>query len=867
MMEQYLTIKNQHRDTLLFYRMGDFYELFFEDAVVASKALDIALTKRGKSNGKDIPMCGVPFHSADNYLPKLIKKGFNVAVCEQTETADEAKSKLKKGPLKREVVRIISPGTLTEDNLLERKKNNFLGAISVLKDTICVAWVDISTGCFKSRQLSKETNFSNQKQVLTNFLMRIGFSEILVSNDMDIHIIEEEWHNLLKKQSPSLFHFESSLEELCKYFEVLSMEGLGKFNKGEIIAAGVLLSYLKLTQCGTMPLLSALQSETDSKILEIDYFTQKSLEILTNLSGEPEGSLISCIDETKTAGGSRLLKQRLIEPFFQINQIQDRYDLANWFLQSNSNIDEYQSLFDNIPDFERSLSRISLLRGTPKDLYLISEGLLNVEIILKSLISNKSSNIKLNLLELIITNLSIDYSLFAKVKNSLKHELPSSIKDGGFIRDGYDSKLDNLRMLRGNEIEQISKLQKKYSDLTNINSLKIKHNRMLGYHIEVRALHDQSIRNLDMFIHRQTTAQTSRFTTIELNDLETKILTSLDESIKIEVDIFNRFTKAIIEKGKEILSVAHSIAELDIAIMVANHVSDRNYVCPTILEEKVLEIDEGRHPVVEQNIKFHKNSFVSNNCSLNEEEIIWLITGPNMAGKSTYLRQNALIVIMAQAGLFVPAKKAKIGLVDKIFSRVGAADDLAKGQSTFMIEMIETSLILNTSTDKSLVILDEIGRGTATFDGLAIAWSALEYLHNVIKPRTLFATHYHELTELKESLTNISCHKMSIKEWNNSIIFLHKILDGEADKSYGIHVAKLAGLPVSVTEKATQLLDFLENNNKNKNLKKAYQNQSPEIQKSDKFFEEFDKIDINNISPLDSLNLLHKLKLLRNSDD
>ena len=361
---------------------------------------------------------------------------------------------------------------------------------------------------------------------------------------------------------------------------------------------------------------------------------------------------------------------------------------------------------------------------------------------------------------------------------------------------------------------------KKYSDLTNINSLKIKHNRMLGYHIEVRALHDQSIRNLDMFIHRQTTAQTSRFTTIELNDLETKILTSLDESIKIEVDIFNKFTKAIIEKGKEILSIAHSIAELDIAIMVANHVSDRNYVCPTMLEEKVLEIDEGRHPVVEQNMKFHKNSFVSNSCSLNEEEIIWLITGPNMAGKSTYLRQNALIVIMAQAGLFVPAKKAKIGLVDKIFSRVGAADDLAKGQSTFMIEMIETSLILNTSTDKSLVILDEIGRGTATFDGLAIAWSALEYLHNVIKPRTLFATHYHELTELKESLTNISCHKMSIKEWNNSIIFLHKILDGEADKSYGIHVAKLAGLPVSVTEKATQLLDFLENNNKNKNLKK-----------------------------------------------
>ena len=869
MMEQYLAIKNQHRDALLFYRMGDFYELFFEDAVVASKALDIALTKRGKSNGIDIPMCGVPFHSADNYLPKLIKKGFNVAVCEQTETAEEAKSKLKKGPLKREVVRIISPGTLTEDILLERKKNNFLGAVSILKDSICVAWVDISTGCFKSRQLLKETNSSKQKQVLTNFLRRIGFSEILVSNDIDIHIVEEEWHNLLKKQSPSLFHFGSSLEELCKYFEVLSLEGLGKFKEGEVIAAGVILSYLKLTQCGTMPLLSALQSETHSKILEIDYFTQKSLEILTNLSGELEGSLISCIDETKTASGSRLLKQRLIEPFFQINQIQDRHVLANWFLQPNIKIYEYQTLFENIPDFERSLSRISLLRGNPKDLLLISEGLLKVENILKSLISNKNLNIKPNLLKIIINDLNIDYSLFLNIKNSLNNELPSSIKDGGFIRDGYDSDLDNLRMLRSNEIEQISKLQKKYSDLTNINSLKIKHNRMLGYHIEVRALHDQSIRNLDMFIHRQTTAQTSRFTTIELNDLETKILTSQDEAIKIELEIFDRFTKAIIKKGKEILSIAQSISELDIAIMVANQVSDRNYTCPTMLEENVLEIHEGRHPVVEQNMIFHKNSFVSNSCFLNEEEIIWLITGPNMAGKSTYLRQNALIVIMAQAGLFVPAKKAKIGLVDKIFSRVGAADDLAKGQSTFMIEMIETSLILNTSTEKSLVILDEIGRGTATFDGLAIAWSVLEYLHNVIKPRTLFATHYHELTELKDSLTNISCHKMSIKEWNSSIIFLHKIIDGEADKSYGIHVAKLAGLPVSVIEKATQLLDFLENNNNNNNnnLKKAYQKQSPEIDKSDKFFGEFDKIDINNISPLDSLNLLHKLKLLRNSND
>ena len=867
MMEQYLAIKNQHRDALLFYRMGDFYELFFEDAVVASKALDIALTKRGKSNGKDIPMCGVPFHSADNYLPKLIKKGFNVAVCEQTETVEEAKSKLKKGPLKREVVRIISPGTLTEDILLERTKNNFLGAISILKDSICIAWVDISTGCFKSRQLSKQKNLSNQKQVLTNFLLRMNFSEILVSDDIEFNIIAEEWHHLLKKQSPSLFHFKSSLEQICKYYEIHSVEGLGTFNEGEIIAAGVLLSYLKLTQCGKIPLLSLIQSETDSETLEIDYFTQKSLEILTNLSGETEGSLISCIDETKTAGGSRLLKQRLIEPFFQINHIKDRHDLINWFLISSSKIADYQTFLKNIPDFERSLSRISLLRGTPKDLLSLSEGLLNVENILKTLTSGEYSETKPSLLNLIISNINIDYSLFLKIKNSLKQELPLSSKEGGFIRDGFDAELDYLRMLRSSEIEQISKLQKKYSELTNINSLKIKHSRMLGYHIEVRAIHDQSIRNVDMFIHRQTTAQTSRFTTIELNDLETKILNSFDEAIKIENEIFNKFINEIINKGQHILSIAHSISELDIAIMVSNQVSDRNYTCPKMLKEKVLEIYEGRHPVVEQNMRFHKNSFVSNNCSLNKEEIIWLITGPNMAGKSTYLRQNALIVIMAQAGLFVPAQKANIGLVDKIFSRVGASDDLAKGQSTFMIEMIETSLILNTSTDRSLVILDEIGRGTATFDGLAIAWSVLEHLHNVIKPRTLFATHYHELTELKESLNNISCHKMSIKEWNNSIIFMHKILDGEADKSYGIHVAKLAGLPFSVTKKASQILNHLENDKKNKNLKKIDKTQSSEIKVSEKFFEEFDKIDINNMSPLDSLNILNKLKLLRNSND
>ena len=862
MMEQYLTIKNKHKDALLFYRMGDFYELFFEDAIAASKALDITLTKRGKTNGMDIPMCGVPFHSADNYLPKLIKKGFNVAVCEQTETIEEAKSNLKKGPLKREVVRIISPGTLTEDNLLDRNANNFLGAISDVNGSISISWVDVSTGCFKSRNLQKE---NNQKQLLTNLLLRMNFSEILVSDAMELNIISEEWHSIIKKQSSSLFHYSSCLQQICSYFSIMSLEGIGKFSDGEVIAAGVLLSYLKLTQCGKLPILSMIKNESENNFLEIDYFTQKSLEILSNLSGETKGSLITSLDETKTAGGARLLKQRITEPFYKVVEIEKRYNLINWFLNNDIDIFKLQNNLENIPDIERSLSRISLLRGSPKDLSILCNGLLNVKQIYEIIISFKDRLNQAPLLNNILNQISVDYSLFEDIKNSLKKDLPLSTKEGGFIRDGYDENLDKLRNLRNNELEEITKLQNKYSDLTNVNSLKIKYNRMLGYHIEVRAVHDKALRDKDIFIHRQTTAQTSRFTTIELNEAENQLINSYDKSISIEMDIFKNFTNQIINEGKKILDIASAISELDIGIMVVKQSKDRDYVCPKILENKTLEIIEGRHPVVETQMKLSENSFISNDCILNKDDFLWLITGPNMAGKSTYLRQNALIVIMAQAGLFVPAKEANIGVFDKIFSRVGASDDLAKGQSTFMIEMIETSLILNTASEKSLVILDEIGRGTATFDGLAIAWSVLDYLHNKIKPRTLFATHYHELTSLKEDLNHLSCHKMSIKEWNNSIIFMHKIIEGEADKSYGIHVAQLAGLPFEVIKKATQLLSKLENNKDNSYLKKSdnLDDNYSNINESQSFFKEFDNINVDNISPREALDILYKLKLLR----
>ena len=477
MMEQYLTIKNKHKDALLFYRMGDFYELFFEDAIAASKALDITLTKRGKTNGMDIPMCGVPFHSADNYLPKLIKKGFNVAVCEQTETIEEAKSNLKKGPLKREVVRIISPGTLTEDNLLDRNANNFLGAISDVNGSISISWVDVSTGCFKSRNLQKE---NNQKQLLTNLLLRMNFSEILVSDAMELNIISEEWHSIIKKQSSSLFHYSSCLQQICSYFSIISLEGIGKFSDGEVIAAGVLLSYLKLTQCGKLPILSMIQNESENNFLEIDYFTQKSLEILSNLSGETNGSLIISLDETKTAGGARLLKQRITEPFYKVVEIEKRYNLINWFLNNDIDIFKLQNNLENTPDIERSLSRISLLRGSPKDLSILCNGLLNVKQIYEIIISFKDRLNQAPLLNNVLNQISVDYSLFEDIKNSLKKDLPLSTKEGGFIRDGYDDNLDKLRNLRNNELEEITKLQNKYSDLTKVKYLKIKYNRMLG---------------------------------------------------------------------------------------------------------------------------------------------------------------------------------------------------------------------------------------------------------------------------------------------------------------------------------------------------------------------------------------------------
>ena len=865
MIEQYLTIKNQYQDVLLFYRMGDFYELFFDDAVIASKALDITLTKRGKSNGMDIPMCGVPFHSADNYLPRLIKKGFNVAVCEQIETPEQAKISGKKGPLKREVVRIISPGTITEDNLLESKLNNFLGAIINLNSSISISWVDVSTGYFKSRNFLKQ----NQNQLLNNFLLRMNFSELLISEEMKLDIIAKEWHSILKRQPSNIFHYSTSMKQICSYYSIISLDGIGVFSIGEIITAGVLLSYLNLTQCGNIPILSMIKSETENSFLEIDYFTQKSLEIVRNLSGEINGSLISCIDDTITSSGARLLKQRITEPFYDIKSINDKYDLIDWFIKNRKCASKYKNHLKNIPDLERSLSRISSSRGGPRDLLLISKGFLNIYEIYEDLTKFNKNLKKPYLFRSIIQDLEIDYSLFFNIKNSFKIDVPLLAKEGGFIKDGNNIELDYFRNLRANEFKEIVKLQKHYSEVSKVNSLKIKHNKVLGYHIEVRAIHDLALRNIDQFIHRQTTAQTSRFTTIELNEIEDQIQNSFYEATKIELDIFNEFIDQTINIGRQILNVASCISELDISIMVANHAQIRNYVRPNISNDKTLEIIDGRHPVVENQMTFSEKNFISNDCFLNESDYIWLITGPNMAGKSTYLRQNALIIIMAQAGLYVPAKKANIGIFDKIFSRVGASDDLAKGQSTFMIEMIETSAILNTSTERSLVILDEIGRGTATFDGLAIAWSVLDYLHNSIKPRTLFATHYHELTTLKHKLQNLSCHKMVIKEWNDTIIFMHKINQGEADKSYGIHVAQLAGLPTQVINKAKKLLRKLESNSNKQNINEL-DNISEDLSLFNNnkiFFNEFDKLDVDQISPREALEVIYKMKSLRQSHE
>ena len=804
MMAQYLEIKSQYPDALLFYRMGDFYELFFDDAIKAAKVLDIALTKRGKHNDTDIPMCGVPHHSSENYLLTLIKSGHKVAVCEQLESPAEAKKRGYKSVVKRDVVRLVTPGTLTEDSLLKARSHNFLAAYSIVRGERSLAWVDISTGLMSVLSLNKVEDFIAE-------LFRLTPSEVLIIDNTDYDIIDaiEESGATATLRGKSAFDSISGEERLKSLFAVASLEAFGSFGRAQVSALGSIAEYLDATQKGKLPILRPPVIELKENSMRIDSATRRNLELTRSINtGSRQGSLLGTIDRTVTAAGGRLLERRISAPSMDMDVINERHNALK-FLRDNFDLSEpVTALLKSIPDLERALSRVSLERAGPRDLANISKGLIQGKEI-ASLFKNHELPAEL---KLALEKLTGHDEISSTLEKAIVPEPPLLVRDGGFVTEQFNSELDETRALKRDGTKIIAEMQRDFIELTGIQSLKIKFNNVLGYFIETTAKNAEKLQNstiADNFIHRQTTANQMRFTTLSLSDTETKIINANAKALEIEKQIFNELSALIIQNFEKISAAAEALAVIDITNSLATLARDEEWCRPKIDSSKAFAIQGGRHVVVESSLKNNGNSFIPNDCELSEGSI-WLVTGPNMAGKSTFLRQNALIAILAQMGCFVPATSAHIGIVSQLFSRVGASDDLARGRSTFMVEMVETAAILNQADDRALVILDEVGRGTATYDGLAIAWSTLEYLHEVNKSRSLFATHYHEMTVLADRLTRVINATVSVKEWNNEVIFLHEVRQGAADRSYGLQVAKLAGLPIEVLERAKVILNELE---------------------------------------------------------
>lgn len=866
MIAQFLKIKSEYPDALLFYRMGDFYELFFDDAIAAATALDISLTKRGKHLGEDIPMCGVPHHASENYLLTLIRKGFRVAVCEQLESPAEAKARGSKSVVNRGVVRLVTSGTLTEESLLSARENNYLSAFAILRDESAFAWVDVSTGDFHVQNCPRIS--------FGPMLAQLNPAEILISESNYENFLEQtkEFGSTLTSLSPASFDSTSGIKRLCDLFKVNSIDGFGSFSRSEISALGAIIDYLEITQKGKLPALKIPIKENLENFVQIDSSTRRNLELTQTLSGSKNGSLLRVIDRTVTGPGARLLEKRLSSPSTCIKTITPRLDSIDVFKLNNMLRIEIQNTLKQTADMERAFLRISLDRGGPRDFLAIRDSLEKGQDLSKSLI-----NLNSNLIEEAEKNLNGNEKIIALLKDVFSDSAPLLARDGGFIRSGFNVQLDDIKKLRDDGRQIISSMQAQFSSMTGIGSLKIKYNNVLGYFIETPATHAKKMLGEEFsntFIHRQTTANAVRFTTLELSEIETKILNAGGRALSLELEIFEQIKIKILEFSENILLAAKALAEIDLAVALADIAVSENWCRPKLDTSRKFKIIEGRHPVVEAALQKEPSGvFIANNCDLSAgsdgDKPIWLLTGPNMAGKSTFLRQNAIIALMAQIGSFVPAESAEIGIIDQLFSRVGASDDLARGRSTFMVEMVETAAILNQAGENALVILDEIGRGTATYDGLSIAWATLENLHNINKCRALFATHYHELTGLTVSLPGLMNATVSVREWEGDIIFLHEVRKGAADRSYGVQVAKLAGIPQTVINRATEVLEKLENNDQGgktqtlidelplfnispSNLVKPDTTSSVEI--------ELKSIHPDELTPKDALSLIYKLK-------
>ncbi|MFK8252430.1 DNA mismatch repair protein MutS [Ancylobacter terrae] len=821
MMAQYIEIKAANPDSLLFYRMGDFYELFFDDAEAASRTLGIVLTKRGKHRGEDIPMCGVPVERAEEYLHKLIAAGHRVAVCEQLEDPAEAKKRGPKSVVKRDVTRLVTPGTLTEDALLDARRENVLAALARLRGSeaegpaYALAFADISTGSFRVL----ETGAGR----LAADLARIEPAELLVPDAAyDDPALKELWRALpavtpLPKES---FDGAGAERRIAGFFGVATLDAFGAFSRAELAAAGAVVAYVERTQLGARPPLSPPVRESAGGTMVIDPATRANLEILRTTTGERTGSLNAAIDRTVTSAGARLLGRRLAEPLTDPVAIARRLDAVEHLVERPALRAALRGRLAGAPDLARALTRIALGRAGPRDLAAIGRGLAEGAVI-AGLLREEPPPAELD--DAARDLVAAPPELAALLAAALAEELPPYRRDGGFVRTGFSPDLDATRGLRDESRRVVAALERRYAEETGLRALKIRHNAVLGYFVEVSAQNADRLREppfAAVFVHRQTMAGAVRFSSVELGELEAKIASAGERALALEQGVFEDLAARIVAEAETIRAAAGALAVVDVTAGLAEIAVSEAHVRPLVDDGLDFRIEGGRHPVVEPALRRGEGAgsggpFVANDCDLSPPERakagrIWLVTGPNMAGKSTFLRQNALIAILAQAGAFVPASSAHIGVVDRLFSRVGAADDLARGRSTFMVEMVETAAILNQATQRSLVILDEIGRGTATFDGLSIAWASLEHLHEANRCRGLFATHFHELTALSQRLPRLVNATVKVKEWHGEVIFLHEVVPGAADRSYGIQVAKLAGLPPAVVERARAVLAELE---------------------------------------------------------
>ncbi|MCC2646906.1 MAG: mutS [Rickettsiaceae bacterium] len=864
MMQQYLDVKIAHQDCLVLFRMGDFYELFFDDALEASKILGIALAKRGKHDEDDIPMCGVPYHALDSYLNKLIEADYKIAICEQMESPEEAKKRGYKAVVRRDVVRIITPGTVIEEAIVNQNEPNYLSAISFSQDYCAISFIDINTSEFAVIEVKNE--------LLSHEIARLAPKEILVSEK--IQAIPQIFSQLgviktkLVYQVDSYFDYKKNKYAIESFYNLHTIDSLGNLSKNQIGAIGAILEYLKLTQKANLPQIGFPKLINNDSLMQIDASTRKNLEIVKNLCGESKGSLLGIIDKTVTKSGSRLLYHYLAAPLTDPNKINLRLSLTEFFLHNLTLVDKIRAQLKMVGDIERSLARISMKRASPRDLLSIRDTI-EYGIKIKEYIYNA---VRLELpvqLNKIFNDLSSDEELLNLLNDALNGEAPNYVSDGGYIKREYHPRVEELYSLIENSTDIVESLKRKYQQETGIDSLKINGNNLLGLFIEITQRFAHKIED-PKFLHKQTLSNAIRYTTEELKNLESDIVNAKNSVIALEQEIFSQLCQSVANTREKLLNLAKALSILDVFCNFAFIADEHNYTKPIIDSSKAFLIKEGRHPIVERSLKLQNHSFVANNCCLSEEQRLWLITGPNMAGKSTFLRQNAHIAILAHIGSFVPATYAHIGVIDKIFSRVGAADDLSKGQSTFMVEMVETSCILSQSTDRSFIILDEIGRGTSTYDGVSIAWSCLEYIHDKLKCRSLFATHYHELTVLSQSLHALRNYNIKISEDNGKLLLLHQIIEGAADKSYGINVAELAGLPKSVIKRAKQILKELEQSS-NKYATKIEDTTSLNLfnyaATSDEALEELTelkerirKINPDKMTPIDALQALYELK-------